>query len=160
MVSAVAPDLAKIIEKVCISRHFWRPETDLHIAENACWIDYADTWSSKWVHRLSKCKNTIRSTAHYGCENAVEFKSGVAWASLPITRIHPWVALESEIQWLLTTLHNTEWLDPCQVSHGCFKTIPTLDPVDVGNAYGYSVSCHDWHQWHVRSYGLRYTSIN
>ena len=50
MVSAMRPGLANIIEKVCISRYFESPETDLHIAENACCIDYADTWSSKWVH--------------------------------------------------------------------------------------------------------------
>jgi len=48
-VSAMRPDLAKIIEKVSISRHFGRPETDLHIADNACCIDNADAWSSKWV---------------------------------------------------------------------------------------------------------------
>ena len=49
-VSAMRPGLAKIIEKVCISRYFESPETDLHIAENACCIDYADTCSSKRVH--------------------------------------------------------------------------------------------------------------
>jgi len=49
-VSAIRPGLAKIIEKVCISTCFESPETDLHIAENACCIDYADTWSAKPVH--------------------------------------------------------------------------------------------------------------
>jgi len=49
-VSAMRPGLAKIIEKVCISTYFESAETDLHIAENACGIDYADTWSSKRVH--------------------------------------------------------------------------------------------------------------
>jgi len=44
-VSAMRPGLGKIIEKVPISRYFQSPETDLHIAENACCIDYADTWS-------------------------------------------------------------------------------------------------------------------
>jgi len=44
-VSAMRRSIAKIIEKVCISRYFESPETDLHIAENACWIDYADTGS-------------------------------------------------------------------------------------------------------------------
>jgi len=34
-VSAMRPGLAKIIDKVHISRHFESPETDLHIAENA-----------------------------------------------------------------------------------------------------------------------------
>jgi len=49
-VSAMKPGLAKIIEKVCISRYFESAETDLHIAENACCIDYANTWLSKRVH--------------------------------------------------------------------------------------------------------------
>jgi len=49
-VSAMKPDLAKLIETVHISRYFESAETDLHIAENACCIDYADTWSSKRVH--------------------------------------------------------------------------------------------------------------
>jgi len=35
-VSATNPGLAKIIEKVRISRYFQSAETDLHIAENAC----------------------------------------------------------------------------------------------------------------------------
>jgi len=49
-VSAMKPGLAKIIEKEHISRNFESAETDLHIAENACCIDYANTWLSKWVH--------------------------------------------------------------------------------------------------------------
>jgi len=49
-VSAMKPGLAKIIEKVRISRYFDSAETDLHLAENACCIDYADTWSLKRVH--------------------------------------------------------------------------------------------------------------
>jgi len=49
-VSAMRPGLAKINEKVRISTYFESAEADLHIAENACCIDYADTWSSKPVH--------------------------------------------------------------------------------------------------------------
>jgi len=49
-VSAMKPGLAKIIEKVHILRYFESAETDLHMAENACCIDYADTWSSKRVY--------------------------------------------------------------------------------------------------------------
>jgi len=52
--SALKPGSAKIIEKVCISRYFESAETDLHIAENACCIDYANIWSSKQVHWLSQ----------------------------------------------------------------------------------------------------------
>jgi len=58
-VSAMRPGLAKIIEKVRISKYFESPETDLHIVENACCIDYADTWLSNQVHWLSKSKLRI-----------------------------------------------------------------------------------------------------
>jgi hypothetical protein len=44
------PGLTKIIEKVCISRHFERPQTDHHIAENPCYMDYVDAWVSKQIH--------------------------------------------------------------------------------------------------------------
>jgi len=53
-VSAMRPGLAKISEKVHISWYFDCPEADLHIAENACCINYANTWSPKRVHWLSK----------------------------------------------------------------------------------------------------------
>jgi len=46
-VSAMRPGLAKIIEKVRISWHFESPKADLHKAENACCINYANTWSPK-----------------------------------------------------------------------------------------------------------------
>jgi len=42
-VSAMKPGLAKIMEKVHISRYIGSAETDLHIAENACCMDYANT---------------------------------------------------------------------------------------------------------------------
>jgi hypothetical protein len=42
-VPGMRPGLAKIIEKVRISWYFESPEADLHIAENACCINYADT---------------------------------------------------------------------------------------------------------------------
>jgi len=64
-VSAMKPGLAKIIEKVRISWYFESAETDLHVAENACGIDYANTWSSKRVHRLSKSQSTHGSTSDY-----------------------------------------------------------------------------------------------
>jgi len=43
-VSAMRSSLGKIIEKVSISKYCESPETDLQIAENACCIDYSDTW--------------------------------------------------------------------------------------------------------------------
>jgi hypothetical protein len=45
--SAMRSRLPKIIETVYISMYFESTETDLHIADNAHCIDYADTWSSK-----------------------------------------------------------------------------------------------------------------
>jgi hypothetical protein len=41
------PGLAKIIENVRISTYYESAETNLHTAENACGIDYADTWTLK-----------------------------------------------------------------------------------------------------------------
>ena len=67
-VSAMRPGLAKIIQKVYISRHFERPKTDLHIAENTWCIDYAETWSSKRIHCLSKSQRPNCSTTYYGCK--------------------------------------------------------------------------------------------
>jgi len=58
-VSAMRPGIAKIIEKVRISWYFESPEADLHKAENACCINYANTWSPKRVHWLSKAKVCI-----------------------------------------------------------------------------------------------------
>jgi hypothetical protein len=42
-VSAMRPGVAKIIDKVCLSRCFETSDTDFHIAEDACGINYADT---------------------------------------------------------------------------------------------------------------------
>jgi len=53
-VSAMRPGLAKIFEKVHISWYFECSETDLNIAEKACGIDYADTWSWK---QFIDCQN-------------------------------------------------------------------------------------------------------
>jgi len=153
------PGLANIIAKVCFSRHFEWPETDIHIAENVCCIEYADTWSSKHVHWLSNSQSTNRITTYYGCENTVELDTEVGWVSLPSTRIHPQVAWKSKIQQLPDTLHNSGWMDLCEVRHGSFQTIPILDRVDVKKAYGDSASCHHCLQWHGRSHGWHYTSV-
>jgi len=158
-VSAMKPGWSKIIENVRIWRIFKSTETDICTAANACGIDYADTWSSKRVHLLSKSQSTNRRTTYYGCENRVEFNCRVAWVSLPITRIHPWVAHESKIQRIQATLHNTRWMDNHQVHHGSLKAIPILDPVDVETAYSSSASRHRGIQCHVRSYAWRYGSF-
>ena len=77
-VSAMKPGLAKIIEKVRISRYLKNSETDHHIAANVSCVDYVDTGLSKRVYRLSKSRSTNRSPTYYGCENTVEFDTGVA----------------------------------------------------------------------------------
>jgi len=158
-VLAMRPGLAKIFEKVPISTYFEHPETDLHIAENACCIDYADTWLLQQVHWLSKSQSPHRSTTNYGCEDKLELDTGVAQARLPIILIHMGVAWEPKIQRLPTTLHNTAWVDHCQVCHGRFTAIPVLDSVVFKTAYRYSASHHHCPQWHVRSHEWRDVSF-
>jgi len=96
-VLAMRPALAKIIEKVCISRYFESPETDLQTAENTCSVDHADTWSSNRVHSLSKSQSPHHSRTNYRCEDILGLKTRGTWASLPIMRIHPRVAPKSKI---------------------------------------------------------------
>ena len=150
-VLAMRPGLAKIIDKVCISRYFKHPETDCHIAANDCSIYYTDTWLLKWVHWLSKSQSMNRRTTYYGCEDMVDYNTGVAWASLLIARIYPWVAHESQIHWYLPTFQDTECKNCRQVCHGGFKASPVLDPVDVDKAYRYSVLHYYCVQWYVQS---------
>jgi len=56
-VSAMRLGLAKVIEKVSISRCCESTETDHHIVENAACIDYANTRLSKGVHWLSNSQS-------------------------------------------------------------------------------------------------------
>jgi len=84
-------DLAKITEKVCNSRKFENPATDLHIAANTCSVDYADSGSSKRVRWLSNSNSRNRSTTYNQCENMVVVDKGVARVSQLIMRIHPQV---------------------------------------------------------------------
>jgi len=88
-VSPLRPCLAMIIEKVCISRYLQSAETNLHIAENACCIHYADTWSSKWDHWQLQSQCLDCATTYYLCEDILGFDNGVDSASLSIPRIHP-----------------------------------------------------------------------
>jgi len=150
------PGLAKIIVNVCISRNFESPETDLHRAENTCYINYADTTSSERVHWLSTSDSTNRSNTYYPCEDRVEFDTAVAAANILISRIHTRVAHESNIQSTPAALHNTGWMDNHQVCHGRFIAILILDLVDVEKAYGYPASHDHCVQWHVRLYGWCY----
>jgi len=158
-VLATRPGFVKLIEKVRISRYFESAETDLHIADDACCIDYADTWSSKRVHSLSKSQSLDHSTTYYWCEETLKLDIGVSWASLRIMRIHPWVALQLKLQWVPATLHNTGWMNHCQVHHRCFEAIWILDPVDVTDSSSRIASRNDSLQWHVQSYGWRYVSF-
>jgi len=158
-VSAMKPGLAKIIETVHISWYFESPEIDGHIAENACGIDYADTWSSKRVHWLSKSHSPHCRTSDYGCEDMLELEIGVTRARLPITWIHARVAPSSYIQRLPATLHNTRWMDDCQVCQESIETILILDPVDVKEAHSHIASGYHSVQWHVRSHGWHYASF-
>jgi hypothetical protein len=137
-VSAKKPSIVKIIEKVRIWRIFESTETDQFIAVNVCGIDYPHTRLLKRVHWLSISQYLCRRTTDYECENTGEFDTRVAWVSLPITRIHPWVAQESKIQQIPTTVPNLKWMDHRQVCHISPKANPILNPVDVETGYGYS----------------------
>jgi len=158
-VSAMRPGIARMIEKVRISTYFESPETDLHIAENACCIDYADTWSLKPVHWMSKSQSPDCSAMHYGCEHTLGLETGVAGAHLSIMRIHIQMVPQSEILWLPASLHTTWWMDHCDVHHGSFEAIPIVDPVDVKQAYSHIASRNHSLQWHTQSYGWRYASF-
>jgi len=158
-VSAMTPGLAKIIEKVRISWYIESPEIDLHIAENASCIDYADTWWSKQVHWQSKCQSSHRGTTDYGCGDMFKLNTGVARAHLLITGIHTQVAPKSKIHWSSATFHNSWWIDDCDVCHGSIEAILILDPVDVKEAYGHIASQYHSVQWYVWSYGQRDASF-
>jgi len=152
-VSAMRPGLAKIIEKVRISWYFESPEAELYKAENACCINYANTWSPKRVYWLSDSQSPHCSTSDYVCEDKFELYSGVAWACLPLTGIHPRVSSEPKICWISATIHNSGRMDVCQVCHGSNEAISILDPLDVEEAYSDIASCYYCVQWHVRSHG-------
>jgi len=152
-VSAMKPGLAKIIEKVRISWYFDSPETDLYIAENSCCINYTHTWSSKRVHWLSKSQSPHCSTSDYGCEDTLELYTGVTRAGLPIKGNHPWVASKPKIHRIPATVHNSRWVDDCEVCHGSIEAISILDPLDVQEAYSHIPSHYHSVQWHVWSHG-------
>jgi len=154
-VSAMKPGFAKIIEKVHISWYFEILEIDLHIADNACCIDYADTWSSKRVHWLSASKSSHRGTTDYEFGDTLELTTRVARAGLPITGIHTRVAPKSKIHLLPATFYNSRWLDNCEICDGSIEDISIVDPMDVEEAYCHIPSHYHSVQWHVRSHGWR-----
>jgi hypothetical protein len=131
-VSAMKSGLAKIIEKVRSSWYFESAEGDLHIADNVCCIDYTDTWSPKRVHSLWKSQTPHCGTSDYGCKDTLELYTGVARARLALTGIHPRLPSYSTIHWIPAIIHNSGWMDDCQVCHGSVEAISILDPLDVG----------------------------
>jgi hypothetical protein len=78
-----------------------------------------------------KCPCPHCITTNFGCQHMVECNTNVAWASLLITTIPQPLPLESTIQWLLATRHNTRWVDHCHIRHGSFKVMLILNPVDI-----------------------------
>jgi len=152
-VLAMRPGWIKIIEKVHISWYFESPETDLHIAENACYINYSNTWSPKAGYGLLQSKSPHCCTFNYRCEDMLELYTAVDWARLPIMGIHPWVASNSIIQWILVTLYNSGWMDNCQLCHGSIEVRSILDPLYVGEAYSHITSRDHSVQWHAGSHG-------
>jgi len=142
-VSAIRPGLAKIIGKVCISWYFDSPEADLHIADNACCINYTNTCSPKRVYWLSKSQSPHCSSSDYECKDMWVLYTGVAQARLPFTGIHTQVGSKPRIQWIPTTIHNSGWMDHCQVCHGIIEAISVLDLLDVEEEY-----CHIASRYH------------
>jgi len=129
------------------------PETDLHIAQNACHIGYANTWSLKRVHWLSKCHGPHRSTSNYGGEDTLGHKTGAARVRLQCMAMHTQVAPKSNIQWLLSPFHDSRWMDHCEVCQGSIEAISILNSAHSKDAYSHNASHHRSIQWHVRSHG-------
>ena len=153
------PGLAKIIEKVRISWYFESPEADIDKADNACCINYANTWLPKGVYWLLKSQSPHCSTSDYGCEDTLGLYSCVTRAHLPLTGIHQWVTSEPKIRWISATIHNSGWMDDCQVCHRRIEAILILDPLDVEEAYSHIASCDYSVKWHVCSHGWRDVSF-
>jgi len=152
-VSAMIPGLANIIEKLRISWYFESPETDLHIPDNACCMDYANSWLSKRVYSLSKSQSLHCSIYDDGFGDTLELYTGVARARLPFTGLHRPVASKCPIQWIPAVIYNSGWMDGFQVCHGTIETISILDPLDVEAAYSHIASPYNSVQWHVQSHG-------
>jgi len=159
-VLAMRSGLAKIIEKVRISKYLESPETYLHIVENACSVDYAETWSWKQVHWFSKQQSLHCSTTDDSCEDRLRLDPRVAGVSLPIMRIHSLGNPKSKIQLVPATRYNPGWMGDCQVWDGSFEASPILDPVDVEEVFSHIASGDHNLPWHVRSYGLRSESFH
>jgi hypothetical protein len=62
-----------MIDKVHIAWYLESSESGLSIAEDASYIDYADTCPLKQVLGLSKCITQYHATTDYGCEDPLQF---------------------------------------------------------------------------------------
>ena len=140
--SAMRLCLAKKIGKLYTSWWFESPDTDLHIAENTCCMDYADTWSSTPDHQLSTSQSPYCCTSDYGYDVTLELFTMVDPVCLPRLGICTRDSSKSTIQWLPATLHNPRWIDHCEVCHRSIKVIPISHPVHVEEAYSLIESCY------------------
>jgi hypothetical protein len=130
------------------------------MAENACHLDYVDTWSAKQVHLPSRSQSANWCTPSYGCGDTEKFESGVVRARHQIMRIHPCIAQESKIQWFPTTLHNIGGINQCEACCGCLEASPVVDPVDVEKAFGNSALHYHYQQRHLHLYGWQRGSFS
>jgi len=96
-VLAMRSGFTKIIVNLHVSSGFEWPHSNLHIAENACCMDYINTWSSKLFHCPLHRHSTNHSTTSYRCENMVICDIRVVWTNLPIISINPQVDQELTI---------------------------------------------------------------
>ena len=156
-VSAMKSGWAKIFDKV--RWYFESPEADLHIGENAYYINYANAWLPKPAHWVSKNQSAHCCTSDYGCEDLLERYSRVAWAGLAFTVIHTRVVSKLKIQWILAAIHNSGRMDDCQLWHRSIEAIWILDPLDVEEAYSHIASRYHSIQWHVPSPGWHHASF-
>jgi hypothetical protein len=58
-----------------------------------------------------------------------------------------------QIQWLPAPIHNSRWMDKCEVCHWSIEAILILDTVDVRVAFSYIASHYTSAESHVQSYG-------
>jgi len=84
--SAMKPGVPQVIEKVCISIYFETIETNLYMAANTCYIEYAGNRLLKRVLSASTCQSMNRTITYFESEDSLESNTGVASASLLIMK--------------------------------------------------------------------------
>jgi hypothetical protein len=98
MVSVMRPGIATRFENVRISTYFESAESDLHIAENVCCIDYAETWSSKRLLDCQKAKVRIAVLPNIGVKPH--------WNSTLELLVHTYILPELTRKWLENPKHS------------------------------------------------------